>query len=106
MFFLVTLEPRPGQPQVLHPGDTALFLCTPPSHGDGIHDTIQWWIDGGQVTNDNPDYTTSVDPLFESGSLQIQTVFLVHNGSTVQCSVNESSRISYSDQTIILLVEG
>jgi hypothetical protein len=104
IIIIVILEPRYGQAQVLHPGDIAQFLCTPQSRG--IHDTIQWWIDGGQVTNDNPEYTTSVDPLIETGSLRIQSVLLVHNGSTVQCSVNESSRISYSNQTIILLVEG
>jgi hypothetical protein len=104
IIIIVILQPRLGQAQVLLPGDIALFLCIPQSLG--IHDTIQWWIDGGQVTNDNPEYTTSVDPLIGIGSLQIQNVLLVHNGSRVQCSVNESSRIIYSNQTIILLVEG
>jgi hypothetical protein len=58
------------------------------------------------VTNHTPEYVrTSIDPLVGSGSLQIQNVMLVHNGSTIQCSVNESSDMSYSNQ-LLLLVEG
>jgi hypothetical protein len=93
------LSPRPGQPQVLRPGDTAVFVCTPQSLGVGI----QWWIDGSQVTNHTPDYVrTSIDSLVGSGSLQIQNVLLVYNGSTIQCSVSD---MSYSSQ-LLLLVEG
>jgi hypothetical protein len=46
-----------------------------------------------------------MDPNYEAGTLEIQGVLLVHNGSTIQCSVNESSEISYSNQ-LLLLVEG
>jgi hypothetical protein len=89
---------RPGLPKLLYPGDSVLFVCTPQSHDGGI----QWWINGSQVTNHNPEYVrTAKDPLVGSGSLQIQNVLLVHNGSTIQCSVNES----YSNQ-LLLLVEG
>jgi hypothetical protein len=102
------LEPRRGQPQVLHPGDSAVFLCTP-QHldlGRGIHNTIQWWwINESRVIDHNPEHvTTSIDPYTEIGSLLIHNVLLVHNGSTIQCSMNESSGISYSNQ-LLLLVE-
>jgi hypothetical protein len=96
------LRTRPGQPQVLHPGDTALFICIPQSQGGGF----QWWIDGSQVTNHDPEYVrTSIDPLLGSGALQIQNVLLVYNGSIIQCSVNGSAGMSYSNQ-LLLLVEG
>jgi hypothetical protein len=100
------LQPKPSQPQVLHPGDTAVFVCLPQSHGGDNLNTIQWWINGSQVINHSPEYVrTSVDPLTQTGSLQIQNLLLVHNGSTIQCSVNESSGISYSIR-LLLLVEG
>jgi hypothetical protein len=88
---------------VLRPDDTALFICAPQSRGGGIHNTIQWWINGSRVTNFNPEYVEiSIDSLLETGVLLIQNVY---NGSTIQCSVNESTEISYSNQ-LLLLVEG
>jgi hypothetical protein len=91
---------------VLHPGDAAVFVCLPQSHGGGNRNTIQWLINGSRVINNNPEYVrTSIDSLTETGSLQIQNLLLVHNGSTIQCSVNESSGISYSNQ-LIVSVEG
>jgi hypothetical protein len=75
------LSPRPGQPQVLHPDDTGRFTCAPQSRGGGIHNTIQWWINGSRVPNFNPEYVKiSIDSFLETGILQIQNVY---NGSTI-----------------------
>jgi hypothetical protein len=88
---------------VLHPGDTAGFLCLPQSSEAGNFGTVttQWWINGSQVANHD---ITFVDSNFGSHSLLIQNV-LLYNGSTIQCSTNGSSGINYSNE-LILLVEG
>jgi hypothetical protein len=95
------LSPRPGQPQVLYPGDTAHFICAPSQDG-GLHNTIQWWINESRVTNSTPGYVVTFIDALVIASLEIQNV---HNGSIIQCSVNESSGVSHSNQ-LLLLAEG
>ena len=97
----MTLGPVPGQKPVLTPNDTGSYICNP-SESEFLN-SIQWWINGNEVTNNNPEHVTTSVSVF--GVLQIHDELLEYNGSTIQCSVNRDLEIIYSNQ-LLLLVEG